>query len=92
MYTARPLFPYRLFYFPRIKRADKILRLAKLIFAFRFKTENIGSQGEKTQQFEDFKLLLLISHYLATRSACQSQKSLEEMEVRILEMLRYPTM
>ena len=45
-------------------------------------TENIGRVGEKSQPYEDFKLLLLISHYMATRSACQSQKALAEMEVR----------
>jgi hypothetical protein len=48
-------------------------------------TENIGRNGEKSQAFEDFKLLLLISHYLATRAACQSQKSLAEMEVGFMQ-------
>ena len=44
-------------------------------------TENLGRVGEKSQPLKDFELLLLISHYLATRSACQSQKPLAEMEV-----------
>ena len=45
----------------------------------------MGRTGEKTPTFEDFKLLLIISHFLATRSACQSHKALEEMEVKISE-------
>lgn len=39
---------------------------------------------------EDFNLLLLISHYLATRSACQTQKALKETAAKLsISLLRH---
>ena len=61
--------PNKIVFFPGLR--DMLLDL----------TENLGRVGEKSQPLKDFELLLLISHYLATRSACQSQKPLAEMEV-----------
>ena len=54
--------------------------------------ENISKDTSPDSQNAegDFKLLLLISHYLATRSACQTQKALQEMAAKLsVSLLRH---
>lgn len=51
-------------------------------------TENMADDG--SQALEDFKLLLLISHYLAVQAACQSQKALAEVGTKVsISILRH---
>ena len=55
-------------------------------------TENLakGGETEGMQAFDDFQLLLLISHYLAVRSACQTQKALKELSSKVaVALLRH---
>ena len=55
-------------------------------------TENIAKEAsqEALHAQDDFNLLLLISHYLATRSACQTQKALQEMAAKLsVSLLRH---
>ena len=53
-------------------------------------TENMGKESGSSEALEDFKLLLMIAHYLALRSACQSQKSLSEIGSKIsVALLRH---
>lgn len=55
-------------------------------------TENMAKLGELdgSDAHRDFKLLLLISHYLAVRSACQTQKSLVEIATKLsVSLLRH---
>ena len=43
-----------------------------------------------SQALEDFKLLLLISHYHALRAACQSQRALKEVAAKLsVSLLRH---
>ena len=43
-----------------------------------------------SQTLEDFKLLLLISHYCALRAACQSQRALKEVAAKLsVSLLRH---
>ena len=43
-----------------------------------------------SQALEDFKLLLLISHYYALRAACQSQRALKEVAAKLsVSLLRH---
>ena len=46
-------------------------------------TENMNKDQDGDQALEDFKLLLLISHYLAVRAAVQSQKALSEVATKV---------
>ena len=55
-------------------------------------SENMSGQGELdgTATHKDFKLLLLIAHYLAVRSACQTQASLAETAAKLsVSLLRH---
>lgn len=55
-------------------------------------TESMAGSGEfdGSEAHKDFKLLLLISHYFATRSAFQTQKNLEETAAKIsVALLRH---
>lgn len=55
-------------------------------------TEGLARSGDTdgSAEHNDFKLLLLITHYLATRSACQSHKSLQETAAKLsVSLLRH---
>ena len=53
-------------------------------------TENMTKERANPDALEDFKLLLLISHYLATRSACQTQSGLQELAAKLsVALLRH---
>jgi intraflagellar transport protein 172 len=55
-------------------------------------TENMDKDAanEGNQALDDFRLLLLISHYLAVRSACLTQKALKEIACKIsVSLLRH---
>ena len=53
-------------------------------------TENMAKDSSHPDAQDDFNLLLLISHYLATRSACQTQPGLQEMAAKLsIAMLRH---
>ena len=53
-------------------------------------TENMSKDQDGDQATEDFKLLLLISHYLAVRAAVSSQKSLSEVATKVsVSLLRH---
>ncbi len=50
-------------------------------------TENLQQGGDA---YDEFRLLLLISHYLATRAACQTQSELKDTAARLsVTMLRH---
>ena len=46
-------------------------------------TEALARERGNPEALEDFKLLMLIAHYLATRSACQTQQGLQDLATKL---------
>ena len=53
-------------------------------------TEDLVKERGNPEALEDFRLLLLIAHYFATRAACQTQPGLQELAAKLsVALLRH---